>query len=285
MQPENTRPSARAFFVVTYLLSWAIWIPLVLSHFGIGPLHVPEGVSQLVRLAGVLMPSIAAMLLTLMRGGGRSLRGLLGRLGIWRVGWRWWAAAVVVQPLLLLLAAGFFTLLRGAPAIQPAAIESAALLGVNIFFLALATLGEEIGWRGVALPALQARHGPLPSSVILGVLAAVWHIPFWLLLDTWDTFGLPYLALNFLFIPPLTLFLTWVFNHTRGSLLLPVAMHLAFNLVNVAWLPVTASPGAFAIIIALEWLLAVAIWKRVAAGTAQVDSMTSGQGGAVSGQR
>jgi membrane protease YdiL (CAAX protease family) len=126
-------------------------------------------------------------------------------------------------------------------------------LFVNVLLLALATLGEEIGWRGVALPALQQRQSPLAASAILGLLGGIWHLPFWLLLDTFDQFGVGYLALNFLLVLPMTAYVTWFYNHTRGSLLLPVAFHLAFNIVNVAWLPVTTSIGAFALFIAVLW--------------------------------
>ncbi|HYM82611.1 MAG TPA: hypothetical protein VEY67_00475, partial [Candidatus Dormibacteraeota bacterium] len=146
----NVRP--RTFFVLTFVLSWAVWIPLDASHFGLGPLRIPEGTSMLVRLLGVLMPATAALILTERAGGRPAVGRLLGRLRQVRVGGRWWLAAVVVQPTLLVGAALVANVLSGGRAVPLTLPESAAVLLVNVIFLAIAALGEEIGWRGVALP-------------------------------------------------------------------------------------------------------------------------------------
>jgi membrane protease YdiL (CAAX protease family) len=264
-----TKVHPRAFFILTYLLSWLIWFPLDLSHFGIGPFSSLEGISGIVRLLGVLMPAVAAMLLTSRAGGKGAVRALLGRLAIWRVGWNWWAAAVLIQPILLVLAGLAYNWIWGSPPVTLASVGTAAVFAINIIFLAIATLGEEIGWRGVALPGLQSRNSAIKSSLILGLLWAIWHIPFWLLLDTFDQFGWSYLALNFLFLLPGTFYITWFFNHSRSSLLLPVAFHLSFNILNTALFPVTASLGAFALFIAIEWIVALLIVRKLEPPQAQ----------------
>ena len=269
--PSQVRPAA--FFGLTYLLSWLIWIPLALSHLGIGPLHIPEGVSSGVRLLGVLMPATSALLLTAWAGGGSALHGLLGRLRIWRVGWLWWAVAVVVQPGLLVAVGLLYNVFGGRPAVTGLPPVSAAALIVNIVMLALATLGEEIGWRGVALPALQRRHSARTASAILGLLWATWHLPFWLLLDTFAQFGVGYLLLNYLLILPTTFYITWFFNHSRSSLLLPVAFHVAFNIVNVAWLPVTTNIRAFGLFIVLQWIIAFLVLPHLEARQANASSV------------
>jgi len=268
MEIEPSKPSSRSvsmlhFFGLTFLLSWLIWVPLALSHFGIGPFSIPEGVSGIVRLLGVLMPAVAAMILSQKAGGSAAVKKLLSGLKIWRVGWGWWAAATLVQPALLLLTALVYNLFWGNPRVTPSPIGTATALIVNVFFLLIATLGEEIGWRGVALPGLQAKNTALVSSLSLGLLTAVWHIPFWLLLDTFDQFGISYLILNFLMILPLTLYLTWIFNHTRSSLLMAVALHVTFNIMNTALLPVTVNIGAFGLFIIFQWILALLIIRRL----------------------
>lgn len=252
----------RTFFATTFLLSWLIWIPLVASRFGLGPLEIPAGTSSLLGLLGVLMPATVAVVLTA-RGEGRAGLGrLFGRLRIWRVGWRWWAAAVVV-PTGLLVAIGLaWGWAGGKPPIEVVDIAAGAVV-VNIVFLAIASLGEEIGWRGVALPGLQQRSTALRASIVLGLLWATWHLPFWLLQDSYDQFGAGYLALNFLLVVPSTIYITWFFNHTRFSILLPVAFHVAFNAVNVAWLPVTGVIVPFALLIAAEWVLAALVVRRL----------------------
>jgi membrane protease YdiL (CAAX protease family) len=257
--PAASQVRPAAFFGLTFLLSWLIWVPLALSHFRIGHIHVPEGISSSVRLLGVLMPATSALLLTAWAGGRGAVRGLLGRLTIWRVGWVWWVVAAVVQPVLLVATGLLYNALGGRPPVTALPPVSAAALVVNVVMLALATLGEEVGWRGMALPALQQRHSALTASAILGLLWATWHLPFWLLLDTFDQFGAVYLALNYLLIQPSTFYITWFFNHSRSSLLLPVAFHVAFNIVNVAWLPVTTNVRAFGLFIAAQWVIALLV--------------------------
>jgi uncharacterized protein len=256
MRPFRTAVTPLSFFVLTYVLSWLVWLPLAMSHFGIGPFNIPESTSGLVRLLGVLMPATSALILTARNGGGAALKALLSRLVLWRVGWRWWAVAGLLQPTLLVVAALLAGLLLGGGAVAMAQVASIGELSVNVIFLLIATLGEEIGWRGVALPALQQRNSPLKASIILGLVWAVWHVPFWLLLDTFDQFGIVYLLLNVLLILPSNTYISWFFNHGQFSLLLALVFHLTFNIVNTALIPVTTSLGAFAILIVLEWVVA-----------------------------
>ena len=61
LHPSPADVSPLKFFVLTFALSWLIWIPLVFPHYGIGPLHIPEGASSLIRLLGVLMPVTPAV--------------------------------------------------------------------------------------------------------------------------------------------------------------------------------------------------------------------------------
>jgi membrane protease YdiL (CAAX protease family) len=141
---------------------------------------------------------------------------------------------------------------------------------VNAIMLLNATLGEEIGWRGVALPGLQGQNTPVRASLILGFLWATWHIPFWLLLDSFDQFGAGYLLLNFLFVLPLTFYITWFFNHGSSSILLPVAFHVSFNIINTVLFPVTIHIGAFGIFVALEWVMAFVILPFLGTETVRV---------------
>jgi membrane protease YdiL (CAAX protease family) len=216
-----------------------------------------------IRLLGVLMPAVSAMILTARSGGIRALGALFSRLGRWRVGWPWWLAAVAVQPALLCLAALTFNLFSGGSKITFQPVASLNAFAFTVVMLLIATLGEEIGWRGAALPALLERHSAFTASALLGLLWAAWHVPFWLLLDSYDQFGIGYLFLNILFVFPLTFYVTWFFNHSDQSLLLPVMFHLTFNILNSVLLPVTLSIGAFAIFGILEWSAAFLVLPRL----------------------
>jgi uncharacterized protein len=249
------------FFVVTFLLSWLIWTPLDLSHFGIGQFQIAESTSGIVRLLGVLIPSIVAMVLAARSKHG-GIRILLSQLKVWRTGWRWWGAAAVVQPVILVITALVYNGWAN-KAITNVPWVSLSSFIVNVFFLFVATFGEEIGWRGLALPVLERRYTALKSSVILGFLWATWHVPFWLLLDTYTQFGVVYLVLNYLFVLSGTFYITWFYNHGRFSLLLPVIFHITFNIVNVAWLPVTSNLVAFGIVIVINLVIVFIILKRL----------------------
>jgi membrane protease YdiL (CAAX protease family) len=258
---SNSRPDAITevpplkFFALTYALSWLIWVPLDLSHAGVSPFSRLEGVSGILRLLGVLMPAVAALILTGRSSGRTGIKALLGRLLIWRVGWRWWAAAVLVYPALLVIAGLGYDWFSGGTSVSFTPPASAAAFVVGTVFLLIAALGEEIGWRGVGLPGLQQRTSAFWASILLALGWGLWHLPFWLLLDTTDQFGLSYLALNAALGIPITIYITWFFNHSRFSLLLPLVFHLAFNVVNTALLPVTLNVPAFAVFIVLTWML------------------------------
>lgn len=252
---SGERLSSGRFFSVTFALSWAVWLPLTLMRFGVLKPVVPEAALVPVGLLGVLMPSVAAFLMSSRQGAGR-IRGLVRRLLIWRVGWIW-LAAIFVQPAILLAVAAVNSMFKW-DAIRFANPSSGAFV-TTLAFLIVAATGEELGWRGYALPALQSRFTPLVSSIVLGLAVATWHLPYWLLQDIPDTYGLGYLALNYVFVVAVTVQLTWLFNRANSSVLIAVVFHVVFNAFNVALLPVTSSVPAFGLLTAIESALAVGL--------------------------
>lgn len=242
------------YFQLTFLLSWIIWLPLVLLRLGVGSLQLSDSSYTLLSFLGVLMPAVAALVLTARDG---ETRFLLARLTLWRVHWRWWAAAVLVQPGLLLLTGLIYALLYGKDPVELILQPAAGAMLVNMLFLLLATLGEEIGWRGVALPALELKHNALKASLILGIIYVVWHTPYWLIVGDLDRAGLFYTLLNVFFAFAMTIYVTWFFNRARFSILLPVAFHVTFNIVNGSVFPLTSNVTAYGILIVLEWIIAL----------------------------
>jgi membrane protease YdiL (CAAX protease family) len=164
--------------------------------------------------------------------------------------------------------AGVWVALGGAwaAAAPPSLTEGAGggplpVLTLLLFFVALAVtdgLGEETGWRGFVLPRLLERHPALPVSLGLGMIWALWHLPlFW-------TAGAPLegrsVALQLLALPALSVLYTWVFQHTRGSLLLAVLLHAASNLWGVAALPPVGQDTTPTLLrIGATWLLALGV--------------------------
>jgi uncharacterized protein len=209
------------FLVLTYGLTWALWIPLViLRDAASGPYNT------IAILLGSNIPSAVAIVLTAVGLGKTATRKLLGRLLIWRVGWRWYL--VLLAPTALVI--GTITLVavtRGGPT----AALAMPLLNA-IFFVAFMTFpgsaaGEEIGWRGFALPRLQFRHTALTASLVVGSLHGLWHLPLWLNgnvdhpLSLYPAFLIQALALSVIY--------TWLYNSSKGSLLLVVLFHTATN--------------------------------------------------------
>jgi membrane protease YdiL (CAAX protease family) len=130
------------------------------------------------------------------------------------------------------------------------------------------TLGEEVGWRGYALPALQVRYGALLASLILGVLWGLWHLPVFFNPDT-SYSRLPFL-LFLVFIVPVAVLMTWLFNSTGGSVLMAMLFHAVLNTADELWKvlpeysvePPTAAEAAAA---SAHYYLMVAIVLWVAA--------------------
>jgi membrane protease YdiL (CAAX protease family) len=110
-------------------------------------------------------------------------------------------------------------------------------------------VGEELGWRGYALPRLLASRSALSASLILGVLWGAWHLPTFLAPGT-PQYGLPFSAYVLLTTAYSVLF-TWIYLHTRGSVLIATLFHGAINLFQGLFLGGIDGARAW-------WLLVVA---------------------------
>jgi uncharacterized protein len=211
-----------AFFVLTYTLSWLLESPLVLFRDSVTD---TQGLFLVILASNV--PSMLAIVLTAMVFGRGALRNLLGRLLIWRVN-PFWYLVVILGPAALTAGVVALNSLLGGPALS----LGMPLLGVA-FFLAFSifpgsALGEEIGWRGYALPRLQAGRSALSASLIIGPIWGLWHLPLWL---TGDPVKTPIFYVPFFFsVIALSVILTWVYNSTGGSLLMVVLLHATYNL-------------------------------------------------------
>jgi membrane protease YdiL (CAAX protease family) len=223
-----------AYFVLAFVGTWLITVPLALTRgpYGLNllPVTIPEGVDfLLVQLSAYTGPLLAAILVTAATEGRAGLRQLRRRIGRWRVGVRWYLVALLL-PLLIWLAA-YSAVLAGVPLLtlagQPALLLT-TFLPLVLIGLLLPSLGEEPGWRGVALPRLQARHGPLAGSLILGALHGLWHLPAFFTAAL-GPFSVPKLLPFLLTAVAVTFLYTWLFNNTRGSLLLAMLLHAASN--------------------------------------------------------
>ncbi len=205
-----------AFFALAFGLAWAILVPMTLASHGLVPFPAGNEALPLLIFMGY-GPTIAAVLVSAAVSGRAGISALLKRLLIWRVGWRWWAAALFLNGAIILGALGLYGLTGHAVPPLPA-LGPALLLDVVVTFLIVGLInGEEVGWRGFALPRLQERHDPLEASLLLGVVWTAWHLPyfFWI--------GHPLASTPFpafvLFTLAGSVVLTWLTRGAGGSAL------------------------------------------------------------------
>jgi membrane protease YdiL (CAAX protease family) len=210
------------FFVLTYVITWAIESPLV---FLTDSVTATQGLVLVILASNV--PSAVAIVLTAVVLGRGALRKLLGRLLIWRVS-PFWYLVVFLGPVALTGGVVLLNALMGGPALS----LGMTLVGAAIFFafsvVPGSALGEEIGWRGYVLPRLQSRMSALSASLLIAPIWALWHLPLWL---TGEPGRTPTLYTGFLVSAfALSIISTWVYNSTGGSLLMVVLAHATVNL-------------------------------------------------------
>lgn len=215
---------ALSLLLTAMMLGWA---PLLAVNVGL----LPEGYSQL----GALSAGLAGLILAAVEGGRRGLYELLRRFLIWRVGVQWWAFALFFAVVPSVASLYLFDLLGG-PRVDWSGLKPLYTVIPTILILTvLAGVGEEFGWRGFALPRLQQRHSALASGLIVGVIWSIWHIPLFLTKGTsqneWfvQAGAIPSILGYSLFVIAGSVQSTWVFNNTKGSVLLQAVLHGAGN--------------------------------------------------------
>jgi uncharacterized protein len=199
-----------AFFVLAYALAWIIESPLVFLRD-----TITDAQGQVLYILSANVVSVVAIVLTAIVLGRGTLRKLLARLLIWRVNPLWYLG-VVLGPVALVGGTIALNTLLGRPALS---LGIPSLLGLVIMLAFMifpgSALGEEIGWRGYALPRLQTRMSALSASLILAPIWALWHLPLWL---TGAPGRTPLIYAGFVVSAfGLSVLLTWVYNSTGGA--------------------------------------------------------------------
>jgi uncharacterized protein len=209
-----------AFFAFAYALMFGVTFAYI---YGL-PLPYP-----VVWFLSIFSPTISALVIAVIAGGRKAAWTVLAGFTRWRVGVRWYLAALFLLLGPLAVAVTYIALGHPARGLLPG-VTSWAVLGQFIFTLFSGPLSEEAGWRGFALPRLQARHGALTSSLVLGVMWAAWHIPLYVEGGAAAP-GIP-LPIFFVIVVILATIFTWLYNNTVGSLVVTTLAHFSFNLTG-----------------------------------------------------
>lgn len=180
----------------------------------------------LVNQVAAFGPALAALIVLTNTQGRRGLGPWLRSLVQWRVGVHWYLFALFGIPLFALLGE---SLVHGGRPFQALTQQWPILFTRYLPYVALTLLttglAEEPGWRGFAQPRFQAKYGPLWGTFLLGLLWAGWHLPnLFFQPGGVSTFGLWFAAtmVN-------AFVLAWVYNATKGSVLLVMLLHAAQN--------------------------------------------------------
>ncbi len=191
------------------------------------------------------------------------LRELVGRMLRWRVGTAWILTAAFGPVALFLIAAAVVRVMAGSwPDLSRfgyiAELPQLGWLGGWIFWILTYGLGEETGWRGFALPRLQKNRGALSATVILTVFWALWHLPAFFYREAYMGLGIGGTIMFFVGLLSGAIVFTWLYNSTKGSILMVILWHGAFNAAT------TAVPAEIAAIVSAFVMVAAVIIVFVA---------------------
>jgi uncharacterized protein len=247
---EDTRARTRtgaglgAYFALTFTMSWLAWWAMVVLRIPAGsvspgqPMPTPGGL--LLFALGGFAPSVAGVVMTWRSGGRVGLRDLWKRCTRFNLGSRPYLV-ILLAPVLIARVRVAIQLLRGGHLSLPGVLAQPVLLvGFAVQIFLFGPVSEELGWRGFALDRLLARWGGLRSSLVLGAVHAIWHLPLFFVTGTiqqlWGD-----LASHFSMFALGTLggavIFTWLHLATRGSVWAAIMYHLTSNCgISLVWM-------------------------------------------------
>ena len=217
------------YFALAFGITWLVQLPAVLAHYGLIP--GPEAQYMSPAGFGLFGPMIAALIVARIEGG----RGGTGK--FFHSIWKWRVSPIWYLVALLLPAAGYLAVraVAGTFVADPGPWLWPPGDAQRVAAMIIAPIGEEIGWRGFALPRLQARYSRLTAAVILGALWGLWHLMMYLMAGI----STDVLIASILFLIPGSVYFSWIYNRSGGSAFMAILAHMGVHLNN----PNQALPG------------------------------------------
>jgi CAAX protease family protein len=219
------------FFGLAIGLTWIFMITDALGSHALIPFRLNV---QLLILMGY-MPTIVAVLVTGLTQGKDGIKALFRKLLIVRVGWRWYAVTIFGFAGIAITAVELNNLFGNGAKLPILSAKLPHLSGPQLILPIVAMFvviglvnGEELAWRGFALPRLQAKYNALQSSLILGVIWTIFHLPLFFTVTGSAQADMSFVSFMIATVSLSVLF-TWVYNNTRGSVLLAYLFHASQN--------------------------------------------------------
>jgi len=259
------RHPVSSFFALAFAYSWIWWgILFVIAPKGFAAGRAEMGALALYGLFGAAGSSFASIVATRIVDGRDGLRALFSRLSKWRASFAWYGVALFITPLLL---TGILTTLSFivSPVFLPAVVTSrdiTTLVGFGIVIGLVAGFFEELGWTGFAIPKLQTRYSALATGLIVGFVWGIWHFlpDFWARVGSFGAFYIPNYVVFVIGVIAYRILIVWVYNNSKGSLLLGVLMHASFSGSQAIFIP----PLSVADWVLVQAVFAAALWLTVA---------------------
>ena len=218
------------FFALTYLFTWIFWIPAI---------FVPENAGAGLMFIGLLAPAVVSTIFVVVSGSDMLKKDLKIKLiGFYKVKWKNVLVAII-QFAGIIVASILLSLLFGQSADQFAFTEDFSFTGVGIagalLTVTLASIIEEVGWKGYCEDSIGAYMNWFRESLIFGALWSFWHFPLIFIKGTYQS-GLmvnPVYVVNF-FISgiPLGFIITWVYLASDRSILACMIYHMFVNFMQ-----------------------------------------------------
>lgn len=210
------------FVLLTYILTWSIEIPMTLTKHGYTAINISKGLQTICTLS----PGIVAILLTGIYFGKNSLKSLFKAIVKWRVKFKWYLIIIILGIALCGLSLLIFNWITGQSILPD---QPYNFVFYFILILPLSAFWEEIGWRGFLLPVLQEKYTAIKSSLIIGFVWGLWHLPIYLAINPYGDKTIIYWLMMFIGCFALSIIATYLYNSTKSSLLICILFHNAIN--------------------------------------------------------
>ena len=222
------------FFALAFLISWIIWLPLYGHIFGLG--NLPALPFQ--HAIGALGPLIASFLTTWIFLKKEGLKNLIAK--CFQIKPLIYLAIALFSPFILAIIAVLISHFMNKTAINfngllhSKEFPQFSLLTFFLYNLFFFGFGEEVGWRGFALPRLQNKMNALTSSIILTLFWALWHLPLFFYRPGYTTMDMAGIFGWFFSLLTGSILLTWLYNSSGGSILMCAVFHSTIDIAFTA---------------------------------------------------